>query len=140
MMMAGSIEGRMPFMDVELAAVAARIPDRFHLQHRRGKAVLRAAVARDIPSTILERKKVGFRVPVAEWFRGAHREVVRDLLLSGASMTRSLCSAPAIDRLVDEHLSGRQNHEKALWSLTNLEMFFRAYRPDLALDTEKRAA
>ena len=70
MMMAGSIEGRMPFLDVELARTVARFPDRFLTGHRGGKAVLRIALSRLLPKDILTRRKVGFRVPVDMWFKG----------------------------------------------------------------------
>jgi asparagine synthase (glutamine-hydrolysing) len=129
MMMAGSIEGRMPFMDVELARLAARMPDRFLIRRGRGKAVLRAAMPGRIPASILTRKKVGFRVPVDAWFRGAHRDTLLDLLRSRGSETRRLCVPAALDALIDAHLDGRQNHEKILWSLANLEMFMRAFAP-----------
>jgi asparagine synthase (glutamine-hydrolysing) len=129
MMMAGSIEGRMPFMDVELARVAARLPDSFLVNHPGAKAILRRAMARILPHRILERKKIGFRVPISEWFRNVYRDSFLDLLSSDASEVRRLCHAPTLDRLVGEHVMGRQNHEKILWSLANLEMFLRSFRP-----------
>ncbi|MEA1833323.1 asparagine synthase (glutamine-hydrolyzing) [Methylobacterium durans] len=131
MMMAAGIEGRMPFMDVELARLVARFPDRFLVGHPKGKAVLRAATARMLPASILNRKKVGFTVPTGLWFRGPMRERLSDLLLSGASETRRILRAPEIDRLVAEHLDGRSDHQKVLWSLANLELFLRTFRPDL---------
>ena len=65
MMMAGSIEGRMPFMDVVLAGVVARFPDHFLIGAKGGKAVLRASMEKLLPAEILHRKKIGFRVPLA---------------------------------------------------------------------------
>src|ERR1039458_9206687 len=62
MMMAGSIEGRMPFMDTVLAGVVARFPDKFLIGGKGGKTVLRAAMSKMLPPEILNRKKVGFRV------------------------------------------------------------------------------
>ena len=131
MMMAGSIEGRMPFMDVELARVVARFPDHFLIGHPRGKAVLRSALSNLVPKQILTRKKVGFRVPINEWFKGPYRDLVRDLLTSTASETRRICDPLIIDRYVREHLEGRQNHERVLWMLANLELFIRTFKPSM---------
>ena len=131
MMMAASIEGRMPFLDVELARVAARFPDEYLTGHRRGKAVLREALSKILPTKILTRKKVGFRVPIEKWFRGPYSDLLQDLLTSSQSEVRRVCGASIIDACVDEHVKGRQNHERALWLLSNLELFIRTFKPDM---------
>src|SRR5262249_52640289 len=131
MMMAGSIEGRMPFMDIELARVVARFPDNFLIGHPKGKAVLRVALTRFLPKEILTRKKVGFRVPVNKWFQGPFREVVHDLLTGAASEMCRVCGAATISSFVNEHMRGEQNHERILWMLTNLELFIRTFKPSM---------
>jgi asparagine synthase (glutamine-hydrolysing) len=131
MMMAASIEGRMPFMDTELSRLVARFPDRFLTRHPRGKAVLRQAMEGVIPKEIVERKKVGFRIPINEWFRGPYADLVRDLLEGANSEIRRICDRAAIDRYITEHLSGRHNHERVLWMLMNVELFIRTFKPDL---------
>lgn len=128
MMMAGSIEGRMPFMDTMLAGVVARFPDEFLTGGKGGKTVLRAAMDKILPQSILRRKKVGFRVPVGEWFRGPYQDFVQDMLVSESSSVARMISGSELRRLVAEHLSGRQNHEKVLWSMINLEMFLRTFK------------
>lgn len=129
MMMAGSIEGRMPFMDIELAALVARFPDKFLVGGPKGKVVLRAAMQRILPQEIIDRKKVGFRIPVDEWFRGPYREFMREVLTSESSYLNRLCDTSVVCRLVNAHISGRTNNEKILWSLMNLELFLRQFKP-----------
>jgi asparagine synthase (glutamine-hydrolysing) len=129
-MMAGSIEGRMPFMDVQLARLAVRMPDRFLANRRGGKRVLRAAMRNKLPQDILSRPKLGFRVPFHDWFRGRYRSELRDLLASGGSSVARLCDPAVLGHLLDEHLEGRRNNERILWTLANLELFLRAFRPD----------
>jgi asparagine synthase (glutamine-hydrolysing) len=129
MMMAGSIEGRMPFMDTELAAVVARFPDRFLTGGKGGKTVLRAAMAETLPAAILGRKKVGFAVPFGDWCRGPYREMVTDLLAGPGSTVAGLCRRDGLTALVAEHMGGRQNHERTIWSLANLELFLRTFKP-----------
>jgi asparagine synthase (glutamine-hydrolysing) len=138
MMMAGSIEGRMPFMDVGLAELVARFPDTFLTGAPKGKRVLRALAAKLLPREIIERKKVGFRVPVEQWFRTGMSDQLRDLLQAGDATVRQVCNAREIDRLVGEHLAGAQNHEKILWALANLEQFFRIFRPTITEGAPQR--
>ena len=129
MMMAGSIEGRMPFMDVTLAGVVARFPDRFLIGGKGGKAVLRASMSKILPHGILHRKKVGFRVPFGRWVRGPYREFAQDLLESETSSIARICDRTKLGNLLAEHVKGRQNNERVLWSLMNLEIFLRTFKP-----------
>ena len=106
MMMAGSIEGRMPFMDVELAGVVARFPDHFLIGAKGGKAVLRASMEKLLPPRILHRKKVGFRVPFGRWVRGPYRDFAHDMLDSEASQLARICSQAKLRSLLSEHVEG----------------------------------
>jgi asparagine synthase (glutamine-hydrolysing) len=128
MTMAASIEARMPFMDHELANFLSRLPDRYRVNLCSDKWLLRRAMTGVLPGAVLERPKVGFRLPVNEWFRGRLNPWVRDLLQGPDSLTRDWYHGPTLARLVNEHSCGRRNHEKALWMLTTLELFQRHYR------------
>jgi asparagine synthase (glutamine-hydrolysing) len=125
MTMAASIEARVPFLDHEVAAFVSSLPDTFRIRGRRSKWVLREAGKKLIPQRILTRPKVGFRVPVNEWFRADMRDYLADHLQSGTSITRGYYDAQALDQVLVEHVDGRQNHEKLLWSLLNLEIWHR---------------
>lgn len=127
MTMAASLEARMPFMDHELAVLVSSLPDEYRVRGRTTKWVLREAMKRLLPAEILERPKVGFRVPVNEWFRGGMRDYLHDHLTSTDSRTAAYYNKPALLRLLDEHAKGRQNHEKLLWSLLNLEIWHKEY-------------
>jgi len=144
MMMAASVEGRMPFMDMELARFAARLPDRFLTGGRGGKRVLRAAMRKALPPEILTRRKIGFRVPLAAWFRTRCRDELRDMLASGNSSVTRLCPPAVLRRMLDDHLEERRNNERVLWTLANLELFLRTFRPDgiaeMTDTTARRAA
>jgi asparagine synthase (glutamine-hydrolysing) len=127
MTMAASLEARMPFMDYELAAFISRLPDDWRVRGQTTKYVLRQAMKRLLPENILERPKVGLRVPVNEWFRGGMKDYLYDHLLGNDSKTRGYFHRAALERILSEHVSGRQNHEKLLWSLLNLEIWHRQY-------------
>jgi len=127
MTMAASIEARVPFLDHELAAFASSLPDHYRVRGMRSKWILREAGKQLLPERILTRPKVGFRVPVNRWFRGEMREYLLDHLQGGSSITRAYFDPQALDRVLAEHLDGRQNHEKLLWALLNLEIWHRQY-------------
>jgi len=127
MTMAASIESRVPFLDHELAGYVSSLPDRCRVNGLETKWILRRAGRELIPKAILERPKVGFRVPVNEWFRGPLKEHLREHLLGADSRTRGYYEPMALEKTVREHVDGRQNHEKLLWSLLNLEIWHRQY-------------
>ena len=127
MSMAASLEARMPFMDYELAAFISRLPDDWRICGRKTKFILRQAMKRVLPNRILERPKIGLRVPVNEWFRRGMKDYLYDHLLGSDSRTREYFHRAVLERLLCEHVSGRQNHEKLLWSLLNLEIWHRQY-------------
>ena len=128
MTMAASIEARVPFLDHRLAEHVSALPDELRVRGLTTKWILRQAGSALLPRRILKRPKVGFRVPVNEWFRGEMRDYLLDHLRAGGSLTRQYYDGTVLDRLVDEHLRGRHNHEKTLWTLLNLEIWHRTYR------------
>ena len=127
MTMAASLEARMPFMDHELAAFASRLPDNMRVRGTTTKWILREAMKRLLPEEILERPKVGFRVPVNEWFQGPMKDYLYDHLTGTSSITTEYYNPLALDKLLSDHVGGRQNHEKLLWTLLNLEIWHREY-------------
>ena len=127
MSMAASIESRVPFLDHKLAEFASSLPDHYRVRGKCSKWILREAGKRLLPERILARPKAGFRVPVNRWFRAEMREYLMDHLQSASSMTRTYFDPNALDNVLAEHVDGRQNHEKLLWALLNLEIWHRQY-------------
>ncbi len=127
MTMAASIEARMPFMDVELAAFCSALPDQWRVHRQVRKYVLRQAMQDVLPPSILTRRKVGFRVPVDVWFRTSMCEYLTEHLTGADSRTRDLYRPEALHRVLEEHVEGRQNHEKLLWAMLTLELWYRRY-------------
>ena len=115
-------------MDHELAAFVSRLPDHMRVHGRTTKWLLREAMKRVLPAEILERPKVGFRVPVNEWFRGPMKNFLYDHLTGADSRTATYYQRTALDKILSDHVNGRQNHEKLLWCLVNLEIWQREYQ------------
>jgi asparagine synthase (glutamine-hydrolysing) len=107
----------------------ARFPDRFLIGAKGGKAVLRASMRKLLPPQTLSRKKVGFRVPFGRWVRGPYRDFAQDMLDSDASRLAHICNRARLRSLLSEHVERRQDHERILWSLINLEIFLRVFKP-----------
>lgn len=127
MTMGASIEARMPFMDHRLIEYVSGLPDSFRIRGRQDKWVLRQVASQLIPKSIIDRPKVGFRVPVNEWFQSSMRDYLVDSLTGAASATRDYYDGDELNRILAEHTSGRQNHEKLLWTLLTLEVWHREY-------------
>ncbi len=127
MSMAASIESRVPFLDDRLVELVTSLPADVKLRGWTTKAVLRAAVADVVPREILERRKMGFPVPLTRWFRGAHRAIPREFVSGPRAARRGLFRAGALRGLVDEHESGAVDHAERLWLLANLEIWQRVF-------------
>lgn len=124
MTMAAGLEMRVPFMDKDLVAFGLGLPIRHKIRGRSLKWILRRWADGRIPASILDRKKWGFRVPLAQWFRGSMREMLHDHLLSGNSLCAAYGDQPAIRRLLSAHDTGNIDANLELWTLLSAEVWY----------------
>ena len=122
-----SLEVRQPMLDHRLVEYAASLPVDLKFDGRRGKLLLRDAFGDLIPDRIFTRKKMGFGIPIGHWFRGGFRPVVDELLLGDDARLASMFRREVIARLVDDHVSGRNNQGYRLWNLLVLEKWMRRW-------------
>jgi asparagine synthase (glutamine-hydrolysing) len=127
MSMAASIESRVPFLDHHLVEFAAALPPRLKLRGFTTKWILREAVRTLLPQEILTRRKMGFPVPFGLWMKGSWANVVRDVLLDRRTRERGLIEPRAVEALITAHTEGRQEGGDAIWSLLNLELWYRTF-------------
>jgi len=130
MSMAHSIESRVPLLDNDVVDFAARIPASLKIRNGRRKHILKEAAANLLPAHILDRRKQGFAVPLGGWFRGGIRELFADVLLSTRATQRGYFDVKFIERMVDEHVTGRREHTLRLWALVIFELWHRQYLDD----------
>ena len=122
-----SLETRVPLLDHVVMEHAARIPARLKLRGGNGKYVLKSAMGRHLPPEILNRRKMGFGVPLARWFRHDLREFAQDVLGDCRTRQRGMFRAGAVEALMKSHLSGRRDESARLWSLICLELWCRTW-------------
>jgi asparagine synthase (glutamine-hydrolysing) len=117
--MAHSLELRSPLLDHEVLALGVSTPPRKH--------ALRAAFRDLLPAEILARRKTGFGVPLARWFRAELRDFAGDVLLGERARARGQLRPAAVERLLREHAEGRADHGHRLWCLLMLELWQREH-------------
>jgi len=123
-----ALEVRSPFMDHELVQFAAGLTTD---QLLRGgpKRMLREAFAQDLPAWVFKRKKMGFAVPIGEWFRGELRPMLRDNLFAADSFASGHFNRQVVARVVEEHEQRQVDHSQRLYALLMLELWWRTTLP-----------
>jgi asparagine synthase (glutamine-hydrolysing) len=121
------LEVRSPFMDHELVAFASGLTTN-QLLKGGPKRMLREAFADDLPAWVFARKKMGFAVPIGDWFRGELRGMLRDTLFSSHAFGRSHFDMKVVERLVEEHETKKVDHSQRLYALLMLELWWETAR------------
>jgi asparagine synthase (glutamine-hydrolysing) len=125
--MASSLEGRSPLLDHELMEFAASLPSDLKLRRSHKKVALREAMRGIVPDAVLDAPKRGFQPPLAVWLRGELRELTTDVLLDPVARGRGYFRAAEIERLVRDHVAGREDHSQGIWTLLMFEMWHRRF-------------
>jgi asparagine synthase (glutamine-hydrolysing) len=125
--MANSLEARSPFLDHHVIEFAASLPEQFKLRGLTTKYLLKRMLKQLLPAENLDRRKMGFGVPIGHWLRGQLQPFLRDTLLAEASLNRGLFRPEAVKRLVESHTRGERDYSHQLWTLLMLELWFQRF-------------
>lgn len=123
--MAHSLEVRVPLLDHELVEWVSGLPPSLKLRQQEGKYILKKSMEAYLPQTVLYRNKMGFAVPLASWFRGPLRERVRAGLLGNTLADTGIFNMAFIEKMLDQHQSGRRDFSASIWTLLMFESFLR---------------
>lgn len=134
MAMAHGLEGRPPIVDYRVVEYAASIPASLKLKGKTLKYILKRVASRYLPRTLIERRKQGFGFPLAHWMRGELAGYVRGLMAQSRFVELGLFNRGFIDRLLDEHIGGKADHNFRIWILINLEMWYRLFFEGQSVD------
>jgi asparagine synthase (glutamine-hydrolysing) len=125
--MASSLEARSPFLDHKVMEFAARLPGRYKLHGTTLKYLLKKVARKLLPAENLDRRKMGFGIPVGNWMRGELRPLLDDVLLSPRALARGYFRPEAVQQLVKENAKGPHDQSPQLWALLWLELWHREF-------------
>ena len=125
--MAVSLEARSPFLDHHVIEFAASLPQDLKLRRLTSKYLLKKVLRKLLPSENLNRRKMGFGVPIGHWFRGKMQPFLREVVLSEKAMRRGLFKPEAVRQLIELHTRGERDYSHQLWTLLMLELWFNRF-------------
>lgn len=129
--MANSLETRSPFLDHKLVELAGTIPieHKLRLTPRGivGKYILKQTFADKLPGPILHRAKMGFGVPISQWFRRELKDLAWNVLTDARTRGRDYFDPRAVETLLNDHFSGARDNGDRLWTLLMLELWHRRF-------------
>lgn len=115
--MMASLEARVPLLNVDFVEHVARLPISVKLRRWRSKYIFKRAMRGVLPELVLDRPKKGFGIPIAKWFLGPLRELLLDTLVEDRLRNQGYFQAETVHQLINDHLSGRRDNRKQLWTL-----------------------
>jgi asparagine synthase (glutamine-hydrolysing) len=121
--MAVALEVRAPFLARDVVEFAFTLPDAYRMRGLTGKRILRDAVRDVLPAEVIDRPKKGFGMPVARWLTGPLRPLATDMLAETRLRAEGWFRPDTVARLLSEHLEGRADHRKPLWTLLVFELW-----------------
>lgn len=125
--MAHGLEVRQPLLDHRVVEFAASLPVQLKFRGQRGKLILQDTFGDLIPKSIFTRKKMGFGIPIAGWFRNELKPLVHETLLASDARIAPFFRPDMVAKLVRSHESSEQNHGYRLWNLLILEKWLRRW-------------
>jgi asparagine synthase (glutamine-hydrolysing) len=122
--MAHSLEARVPFLDSVVAELALALETKQKVRGFSKKRLLRRAAAPLLPREIIRGRKQGFSIPVAAWLRGDLAPFARDVLSPETVERQGYLDPAAVSRVLDEHISGKEDLSRQIWGLLNFTLWF----------------
>ncbi len=122
--MAVSLEVRAPFLDHRVAEFAASLPLDYKLNGSNGKYILKKAVEKLLPKSIIKRPKKGFGIPIADWLKGKLNPLAHDLLSRDRLIKQDLFDYEYVEKLLHEHETGIASNHKQLWTLLVFQLWY----------------
>lgn len=135
--MAHALEVREPLLDHELMGWVSGLPTDLKLRGTEGKYLLKKAMEPYLPNDVLYRKKMGFSVPLAAWFRGPLAATIRSVVLGERLASTGLFNQDFLREVVAAHQSGRRDYSVILWTVLMFDAFLAQV---LGMDASDRAA
>lgn len=126
MTMAHSLEARVPFLDHKFAEFLITIPSKYKLKGLVEKYILRKAMKGLIPDRIINRRKHGFTVPIAEWMQNGLKEYVTNLLSRERINSMGFWNFEYINKLMEQNLNN-DFYKRQLWTIITFEIWHKIF-------------
>ncbi|WP_155315336.1 asparagine synthase (glutamine-hydrolyzing) [Desulfosarcina alkanivorans] len=121
--MAASLEVRVPLLDHRVVEFTSQLPMSLKIRDGKGKYLLTELLCKYVPRQLVDRPKMGFGVPIAQWFRKELKELLNDYLSFDRLKVEGLLDCQLVQRFLSEHQLGLYNHQHRLWTLLMWEMW-----------------
>ena len=121
--MAHALEVREPLLDHPMLEWLSGLPEDFKLRGQEGKYVLKKALEPYLPDSILYRPKMGFAVPLANWFRGPLRKKLHSTVMGSRLAETGYLNPDFLKQMLEQHDSGLRDHSTPLWSVLMFDSF-----------------
>jgi len=125
--MANGVEVRVPMLDPELMALAARLPLRMKQRGRHGKWILRKAMEPYLPRDVIWRSKAGFGAPLRHWLKNELRPIVDDVLSDASLSARGLFDPKGVHELIEADRERRVDATYSIFSMICIELWCRMF-------------
>ena len=122
--MANSLELRSPLLDHDVIEWANSLPTKFKVAGRESKHILKDIARTLVPAELIDRPKMGFAIPRADWLRNELRQITHDLLTDEVARSRGWFDQHEIHKILAEHQSG-QDRDSIIWPALCLELWAR---------------
>lgn len=132
MTMANALEARAPLLDHALVEFSARLPVSLKMRAFKGKYLLRRVARHLLPESVLKKKKQGFAIPLAEWFRTSLRSMIEDVVSSQTFRERGIFDVETVRKCLGAHVLGEADHSEQLWQILTFELWAKRFLDERA--------
>jgi asparagine synthase (glutamine-hydrolysing) len=124
--MAKSLELRSPLLDVNVVEWGVSLPRKYKIKGFETKHILKDVARSLVPAELIDRPKMGFGIPRAEWLRTGMREMVVDTLTDTTATQRGWFNSSEVRKVIDIHMAG-EDKDSLLWPMLMLELWARTW-------------
>jgi asparagine synthase (glutamine-hydrolysing) len=124
--MANSLELRSPMLDVNVLEWGISLPRKYKIKGFETKHILKDVARSLVPANLIDRPKMGFGIPRAEWLRTGMKELVIDTLTDTTSTQRGWLNPVEVKKVLDLHMTG-QDRDNIIWPMLMLELWARTW-------------
>jgi len=124
--MANSLELRSPMLDVNVVEWGLSLPRKYRIKGIETKHILKDVARSLIPAELIDRPKMGFAIPRAEWLRTSMKEIIFDTITDVTATQRGWFNSIEVRKAIDTHMAG-EDRDNLLWPILMLELWARTW-------------